>query len=95
MTGCEVGAVVLVAALDETGPLRLVVLKTIEGRKQQCSWILRQGSTVKAGVIREHAEAIEERRVRLVNQQGVILSDEYVFGASTSHRDQRARSRSR
>lgn len=96
MSGCEVGALIIVATLDETGPVRRVVGTTIEGRVLEVPWLLARGRTVTACVIREHFQAIEGGiKIRLTDQRGIILSDQYVFGASISHRDQRARSRSR
>lgn len=99
MSGSEAGALVLVAAVDNTGPIRKVVCRKLNGTVQDCPWLLRTGRLVSAHIVREHASSLEGRPVILCNAEGVVFSDDHQFGSEpclppVSYRD-RARSRSR
>ena len=89
--GSEVGAWVLVASVSGNR----VELRQLDGALVECPLVIGLPGRLSSFVVRQHDEAILGRSVRLVDGDGVILSDIHWFRLVSSDPGSRSRSRSR
>ena len=89
--GSEVGALILVASVSGDR----VELRRLDGALVERPAIIGLTGRVSGFVVRQHGVSILGRSVRLVDREGVILSDIHWFRLLSSDPGSRSRSRSR